>query len=227
MVLASLFPAGVAVSSYHAGLKPGDKAFYDLSGTYGFSPGQPVSQMSVSAVAGTTNITASFSGFYPDGATSSTVHWIDVFSGQVGDQVRNDSSNLFFAASPGLLVGDPIFNNVGVQITSQQSTLCGGATRQIVSVQFTRVYQHVAVGWDQNTGALCTLSLSDLNNRARNLGMTMKNTTLWNPDSTTPDPFGPFVVAANLTAALGLPLVALIIFVYFRGTRARKRARSK
>ncbi len=57
--------------------------------------------------------------------------------------------------------------------------------------------------------------------------MTLKNTTLWGPDSSTIDPFGSYVIAANLTAALGLPLVALLIFVYFRKARAHKRARSK
>lgn len=223
IVLTSLLPAGVAAPVYRAGLKPGDSAFYDLSGTYGFNLAQPETQMNVLAVAGATNITASFSGFYPDGPSSSNVYWMDVFSGQA----RNASSNIFFAVTPGLLVADPIFNSGPLKITSQQSTQCGGATRSMVSVQFTKYPQNVVVGWDQSTGALCRLTLSDQNNQAKNLGMTMKNTTLWSPDTTTPDPFGPFVVAANLTAALGLPLVALIIFVYFRGTRARKRARSK
>jgi hypothetical protein len=222
MMLPSLVPAGVAVSSYHAGLKTGDSAFYDLSGTYGFSPVQPETQMKVLEIGGTTNITASFSGFYPDGP-SSNVYSIDVFSGRA----RNASSNIFFAVTPGLLIADPIFNTGTLKITSQQTTQCGGATRQMVSVQFTKYPQNVAVGWDQGTGALCRLTLSDQNNPAKNLAMTMKNTTLWIPDSTTPDPFGPFVVAANLTAFLGLPLVALIIFVYFRGTRARKKKRSK
>ncbi len=130
IVLSSLFPAGVAVT-YRPGLKRGDIAFYDLTGNYGFSPGNPETQMSVSDVTGT-NITASFSEFYPDGPSSSTVYWIDVFSGQV----RNATSNLFFAVTPGLLVADPIFNVGNLKITSQQTTQCGGATRQMVSVQF-------------------------------------------------------------------------------------------
>ena len=170
-----------------------------------------------------TNITASFSGFYPNGLVASTAYWIDVFSGQI----RNASSNLFFAVTPGLLVADPVFNGQTIKITSQQTTQCGGATRQMVSVQFTRSYQNVAAGWDQGTGALCRLNLNDLNNQARNLSMTMKNTTLWGPDSGTPDPFGPLVIAANVSAAVGLPLLALVIFVYIRKGRVRRKERAK
>jgi hypothetical protein len=222
IMLPAFFSSAVAVPSYRSGLKLGDSAFYDLSGTYGFSPGKPVTQMSVRAVA-VTNITASFSGFYPDGLSSANVYWIDVFTGQI----RNASSNLFFAVTPGLLVADPIFNGQNVKITSQQTTQCGGATRQMVSVQFTRSYQNVAVGWDQSTGALCRLNLSDLNNQVRSLSMSMKNTTLWGPDSGTFDPFSPLVIAANVSAAVGLPLLALVLFVYFRRVRVRRKGRSK
>ena len=216
----SLFPPGVAVSSYYAGLKQGDGAFYDLSGSYGFSSSQPVTKMNVLSVFGT-NITASFSGFYPDGLASTTDYWEDVSSGQV----RNASSNFFFAVTPGLLIYDPIFTSgTNFKVTSVATTQCGGASRQVVSVRFTRVSQNVAVGWDQNTGVVCSLTLTDQYS-ARNLSMTMSNTTLWGSGS--PDPFASYVIVANVTAALGLPLVALVVFVYFRGSRARKKKRSK
>ena len=220
MSLPSLSPASLAVPSYYAGLKQGDSAYYDLSGSYGFSSSQPVTKMNVLSVFGT-NITASFSGFYPDGLASTNQYWEDVSTGQV----RNASSNFFFAVTPGLTIYDPIFTSgTNFKVTSVATTQCGGATRQIVSVQFTRAYQSVSVGWDQNTGAVCRLTLTDLNS-PRNLSMTMTNTTLWGSGS--PDPFASYVIVANVTAALGLPLVALVVFVYFRGSRARKKKRSK
>jgi hypothetical protein len=209
-----MFPPTNAASSYHAGLKTGDRAYYELNGTYGFSPSRPETQMNVLGVTGT-NITAGFSNFWPDGLITSNVYWLDVFTGQV----RNASSNLFFAVTPGLQLYDPIFNGASITITSQQALLCGGASRQVVIAQFTKTNQNVAIAWDQSTGAMCRLNVSDLY-QFRILSMGMKNTTIWGSASTPQDAFA---IAANVTAALGLPLVALIVFVYLR----RRRARSK
>jgi hypothetical protein len=170
--------------------------------------------MSVLGVTGT-NITAGFSNFWPDGLITSNVYWLDVFTGQV----RNASSNLFFAVTPGLQLYDPIFNGASITITSQQALLCGGVSRQVVIAQFTKTSQNVAIAWDQSTGAMCRLNASD-QYQFRILSMGMKNTTIWGAASTPPDAFA---IAANVTAALGLPLVALIVFVYLRRRRARPR----
>jgi hypothetical protein len=210
IVLQFMFPPALAVSSYRAGLKTGDRAYYELNGTYGFSPSQPETHMSVLGVTGT-NITAGFSNFWPDGLVTSNVYWLDVFTGQV----RNASSNLFFAVTPGLQLYDPIFNGATITITSQQAILCGGASRQVVIAQFTKTNQNVAIAWDQSTGAMCRLNAND---QFRFLSMAMKNTTIWGSAST---PADAFVIAANVSAALGLPLVALIVFVYLRRRRSR------
>ena len=220
VLLPSMLPPAHATSSYRAGLKTGDSAYYELSGTYGFSPSQPETHMSVLNVAGT-NVTAGFSGFWPDGFVTSNVYWLDVFTGHV----RNASSNLFFAVTPGLQLYDPIFYNANITITSQQMLVCGGATRQVVTAQFTKTSQNVAIGWDQGTGALCRLTATDQNQfQLRTLSMAMKNTTIWGQASISPDVF---VIAANVSAALGLPLVALIVFVYLRKRRVRTRPRQK
>jgi hypothetical protein len=192
----------------------GDSAYYELSGTYGFSPSNPETQMKVLGVTGT-NITAGFTNFWPDGIVTSNVYWLDVFTGQV----RNASSNLFFAVTPGLQLYDPIFNGASITVTSQQSILCGGVSRQVVVAQFTKTSQNVAIAWDQSTGAMCRLNASD-QYQFRTLSMGMKNTTIWGSAS---NPQDAFTVAANVTAALGLPLVALIVFVYLRRRRARSR----
>ena len=218
ILLLSLSWPVTAVSSYRVGLKTGDSAYYELSGTYGFSSTQPETQMSVLGVAGT-NITAGFSGFWPDGLITSNVYWLDVFTGQV----RNSSSNLFFSVTPGLLLYDPIFNGANITITSQQAILCGGATRQIVTASFTKTSQNVAIGWDQTTGAMCRLSAND-RNQFRFLSMAMKNTTLWGSGS---GPSDVFVIAGQVSAFLGLPLLALIVFVYFRRGRARNKGRPR
>lgn len=212
VVLQSLLPRALAASSYRAGLMTGDSAYYELSGNYGFSPNNPETQMRVLSVTGT-NITAGFPNFWPDGLVTSNVYSIDVFTGQA----RNASSNLFFAVTPGLQLYDPIFNGASITITSQQSILCGGASRQVVIAQFTKTSQNVAIAWDQSTGAMCRLSAND-QYQFRTLSMGMKNTTIWGSAPTPPDAFA---IAANVTAALGLPLVALIVFVYLRRRRAR------
>jgi hypothetical protein len=212
IMLQSFAPPIHAVNSYHAGLVTGDSAYYELSGTYGFSPSNAETQMRVLGVTGT-NITAGFSNFWPDGLVTSNVYWLDVFTGQV----RNASSNLFFAVTPGLQLYDPIFNGAAITVTSQQSILCGGVSRQVVVAQFTKTSQNVAIAWDQSTGVMCRLNAND-QFQFRTLSMGMKNTTIWGSAS---NPQDAFTIAANVSAALGLPLVALIIFVYLRRRRAR------
>jgi len=215
IVLPSLCAMAHAVSSYQVGVKTGEVAYYELTGSYGFFPSQPETQMTVQSVAGT-NITAGFTSFFPDGLLSSNVYWVDVFTGQV----RNVSSNMFFAVTPGLQLYDKIFNNANLTITSHQAILCGGTVRQVVTAQFSKTSQNVAIGWDQSTGALCRLQSQDQFQPSRYLSMEMKNTTIWGASSNPPDVFA---IASDITAFLGLPLVALIVFVYFRRRRARKK----
>src|SRR5260370_31996662 len=50
MVLPSLSLPAHAVTSYRAGLVTGDSAYYELLGTYGFSPSNPETQMRVLGV---------------------------------------------------------------------------------------------------------------------------------------------------------------------------------
>lgn len=199
-----IFPAfGV---KYTPGLQAGVSAFYSLSGTYGYAPSEPVTQMKVLSVIGT-NVSASFSNFFPDGQVSPDF-WIDVFSGQGG----NSSSNFFFAAASGLRVSDPIFNGWPVTINGQQSSVCGGVSRQVVSASFIRNYQRVSAIWDQSTGALCSYGAN--NDRGGTLLLIMTNTTLWSP-STRIDPY----VIADIFAVAGLPLVGLVVFIYVRRKR--------
>jgi len=201
-----VFPAmGV---KYTPGLQTGESAFYSLSGNYGYVLTEPVTQMKVLSVSGT-NVSASFSNFFPDGHVSPAI-WIDVFSGQ-GD---NSSSNFFFAAASGLQVSDPIFNGWSIMISGQQSLLCGGVSRTVVSTQFFRNGQSVAALWDQSTGALCRYGA---NGNLGSILLTMTNTTLWG-SNTAVDPY----VIADIVAVTGLPLVGLVVLVYVRRKRARR-----
>ncbi len=205
-----VFPAfGV---KYTPGLQAGVSAFYSLSGNYGYVLSEPVTQMKVLSVSGT-NVSASFSNFFPDGQVSPDF-WIDVFSGQSA----NSSSNFFFAAASGLRFSDPIFNGWSITISGEQSLLCGGVSRQVVSAQFSRNGQSVVVIWDQSTGALCRYGAGNNQGaRALSVSMTMTNTTLWGPSATV-DPF----VIADIFAVAGLPLVALVVFIYVRRRRTRR-----
>jgi hypothetical protein len=211
-----------AVNSYRVGLKTGDSAFYQLSGNYGFFPDMPMTKMNVLNVF-QTNVTAGFTDFFPDGLLSSNVYWVDIFSGQA----RNASSFLFFAVTPGLELRDPIFNGSGIIITNTQSILCGGSPRSVVVAQFIKsnANMNVAIAWDQNTGALCRLNSSEYSyspgSQPRSLSMAMTNTTLWSTSSTPPDVFA---IAADISAFLGLPLVALIVYVYFQRKRKARRS---
>jgi len=202
-----VFPAmGV---QYTPGLQAGESAFYSLSGNYGYVLSEPVTQMKVLSVSGT-NVSASFSNFFPDGHVSPSF-WIDVFSGLD----TNSSSNFFFAAASGLRVSDPIFNGWPITISGQQSLLCGGVSRQAMSAQFFRNGESVTVIWDQSTGALCRYGAN--NNRGGSVFLTMTNSTLWGPSAAV-DPF----VIADIFAVAGLPLLGLVVFVYVRRKRTRR-----
>ncbi|TMI56690.1 hypothetical protein E6H18_06805 [Candidatus Bathyarchaeota archaeon] len=217
-ILASNVPAGSALS-YYTPLKPGDSAYYAVSSdsTFGYIPGQPV-RMKVLGVSGT-NVTASFVNFFPDGRILPNL-WIDVSSGQR----YNSSSTFFFAISPGLQLKDPIFNGWGnVTVVAQNTLGCGGFYRDAVGAQFFiltgSTNPTIRLAWDRATGALCGYNYAD--NQGRTLTLSMVNTTLWGSASTSG--LDPFTVGAEISAFLGLPLLAVIMFVYFRGTRRKRR----
>ena len=194
--------------SYKPGVKAGDSAYYSVSATY--TVGQPVSRMSVLSVIGT-NVSASFFGFYPDGGLPNGFS-IDVFSGQT----TNSTSNFFFVIAAGLLTGDPIFNNWNITVAGQSNLTCGGVSRPAVAAQFTRTGQSIRLAWDQATGAMCGYTGQD--NRGV-LFVNMINGTFWTPVSA---PIDTFAVAAEITSAIGLPLLVIVLFVYFRRRQARK-----
>jgi len=218
VIVASSVPPGSSLS-YYTPLKPGDSAYYSISGNYGYIPGELVTQMKVLGVTGT-NVTASFVNFFPDGHISPNF-WIDVFSGQR----YNSTSTFFFAIAPGLQVHDPIFNTwTNITVVAQNTLTCGGVPREAVGSQFfilSGPTPTVRLAWDRATGALCGYSYSD--SQGKLLTLSMINTTLWG--SATASPLDPFTVGAEISAFLGLPLLAVIMFVYFRRTR-RKRASS-
>jgi hypothetical protein len=214
MLLESFAPPVFAPAvSYITPLKANDSAFYLLSGNYGFIPSQPVTQMKVLRVSGT-NISASFINFFPDGRLSPNGFWIDIFSGQS----YNFTSNLFFAISAGLQRDSPIFNNWNnITVAAQQTLTCGGATRAFVGIGFNRYGQSVHAAWDQATGVLCGYTADD--SQRGSLSMSMINTTLWGSQTNRGAP-DPITLGAEISAILGLPLVAIIMFVYFRKKRA-------
>ena len=213
-ILASFIPSGFALT-YYTPLKRDDSAYYAISGNFGYIPGQPVTQMKVLSVSGT-NVTASFTNFFPDGRIAPNF-WIDVFSGQR----YNSTSTFFFAVTPGLQVHDPIFNTWGnVTIVAQNTLGCGGYNRPAAGAQFLIFGgPTIRLAWDEATGALCGYSYDD--SQGRSLSLSMLNTTLWGPGATRA--LDPFTVGAEISAFLGLPLLAVIMFVYFRGTRRKRR----
>jgi hypothetical protein len=204
--------------SYYTPLKQGDSAYYAISGNYGYIPSEPVTQMTVLGVSGT-NVTASFVYFYPDGHIRPTL-WIDVFTGQR----YNSTSTFFFAITPGLQVHDPIFNTwTNITIVAQNTLTCGGLSRQQVGAQFIVLSGlSISMAWDRATGVLCGYQYND--NQGRTLSLSMLNTTLWG--SATTSPLDPFTVGAEISAFLGLPLLAVIMFVYFRRTRRKRGSHS-
>jgi hypothetical protein len=210
ILLASLVSPGSSFIIYSTGLKPGDTVMYSLSGSYKSNTNN--AQMRVLSVTGT-QVTANFTSYPASGFTLGKM-WIDIFTGQSS----NFTSNLFdFVVASGLKTGDPIFNNwTNITILSQFDT-CGGLSRPTIYTRYGREGQLVQISWDQNTGVMCSYSAMDPSGRG--LGFSLDNTTLWS----SPTSLDTFAVAAEVSAALGLPLVVLIVVVYFRKKRARKR----
>ncbi len=208
-----VFPAfGV---KYSPGLQAGEGAFYAVSGNYGYIPTEPVSQMKVLSVGGAsaTNVTASFVNFYPDGHISPNF-WIDIFSGQR----YNRTSMFFFAVASGLQRGDAIFNGwSNVTIVAAQPSTCGGVTRPSVGTRIVTSDSQINIIWDQATGVLCDWSNTGFTN-GEVLEIQMLNSTIWSQTA----PIDTYTVAAEISALVGLPLVAIILFVYFRRRPARK-----
>ncbi|HEV2119773.1 MAG TPA: hypothetical protein VGS11_06695 [Candidatus Bathyarchaeia archaeon] len=197
-------------SSYRPGVKVGDSAYYSVTTIPAYPVGQSVTRMSVQSVTGTI-VNASFFGFYPDGGVPAGFS-IDVFSGQS----YNSTSNFFFVIASGLKSGDPIFNNWNITVAGQSDLSCGGVTRPAVGAQFTRAGQSVRLAWDQATGAMCGYTGQD--NRGA-LYVNMINSTFWTPVQA---PIDTFTVAAEISSVIGLPLVVIVLFVFFRRRRARK-----
>jgi hypothetical protein len=207
-----VFPAlGVR---YTPGLLAGESAYYSIIGNYGYIPTEPVTQMKVLSVTGTTNVTASFVNFFPDGHISPDF-WIDVFTGQR----YNASSPFYFAVASGLKPGDPIFNNwSNVTILGAQAFTCGGVSRSTVGTEYHPPYGAIVrVIWDQSTGVLCSYSLNEFSS-GKMIQLNMINSTIWNP----PVAVDPFTIGAEISILFGLPLVAIVMFVYFRRRRAKR-----
>ena len=168
--------------------------------------------MKVLSVSGT-NVSASFVNFYPDGHISPSF-WIDVFSGQR----YNLTSTFYFAISSGLQRGDHIFDGwSNATVTTEQNFTCGGVSRFTLGAEFFPAGRTVVIIWDQATGAMCYYRASG-NQNGETLVVNMINSTLWSK----PTVADPFTVGAEISALVGLPLVAIILFVYFRRKRARK-----
>lgn len=198
---------------YNPGLQAGEGAFYAISGNYGYIPTEPVTQMTVLSVSGTV-VTASFVNFYPDGHIAPDF-WLDVFTGSR----YNATSLFFFAVASGLQRGDPIFNGwSNFTVLAAQSFSCGGVSRSSVGTQYSPDGQVVRAIWDQSTGVLCSYSINDLTGTGKTLELDMINSTIWSR----PGPFDAYAVGAEISLIFGLPLVAIIVIIYFRRRRARR-----
>jgi hypothetical protein len=201
--------------SYVTGLKVGDSALYSLSGSYAQNSNAAGTRMKVTNV-DQTRVSVNFTD-YPSAGFKIGIFWIDVLSGQS----NNFTNNLFFAVASGLKAGDPIFDNwANFTVSNVQTSTCGGLTRSLVfsPTNYLRSGQYIAIAWDQNTGVMCRYASSDLYGT---LDLTLDNTTLWTSGTTGPVS-DPYTTAANITAAVGLPTIALIAFVFFRRRRARR-----
>jgi len=173
------------------------------------------SQMKVLSVTGT-QVTVNFTD-YPASNVYSGNMWFDVFSGNT-----NSTSNVLFAVSSGLKTGDPVFNGNSTSIQSEQPYNCGVQSRSQVYTTFSRSSQSVHVSWDRSTGVMCEYEAYSSGTVV--LGFKLDSTSLWNSSSS--DTSG-FAVATEISAALGLPLVVVVLFVYFRRKRSKARSRKK
>jgi hypothetical protein len=210
IILSTAFVPLTLAISYSTGLRPGDTVMYTLSGSNKL--GTDSVQMRVLDVAGT-RVTVNLTD-YPPSALPSGNMWIDVFDGSSS----SPTSNLFFAVSSGLRLADPIFNNGNISVLTQQANVCGGQSRSLIYTQYQRQGQFVQAAWDQNSGVMCNYSARDQGASSGTLGFTLVNATMWALSS----PTDVSAIAAEVSAALGLPLVVLILFVYFRKRKTRK-----
>lgn len=209
----ALVPANAV--KYQAGVNGGDSSYYNLGGSY--AAGATVSHNDVITVAGS-NVTESFTYYYPGGAKYSRFFWIDIFSGSSW----NFTSNLFFVISTGLKAGDPIFSNwTNMTVMGPQSGPCGGTARQVVAMGYIRSQEIVQAHWDTSTGILCDYQATDPI-RGTLLTMQMTNTTLWIASSGS----DVFTIAVEVSSFLGVPLLVLIVFVYVRRRRRRRYQKS-
>jgi hypothetical protein len=172
-------------------------------------------QMKVLSVTGT-QVTVNFSNYPSPGVYFGNM-WIDIFSGNT-----NSTSNVLFAVSSGLNTGDPVFDGNSTSIQSEQPFNCGVLSRPQVYTTFSRSSQSVHVSWDRSTGVMCEYEAYSSGTVV--LGFKLDSTSLWNSSSS--DTSG-FAVASEISVALGLPLVVIVLFVYFRRKRSKVRSRKK
>jgi len=205
----SISPAFAII--YSTALKPGDVVMYRIF----YQNNYYNSQMKVLSVVGT-QVTVNFTDYPAPGVYFGNM-WFDVFSGNT-----NSTSNVLFAVSPGLNVGDPVFNGNSTSILAEQPYPCGALSRPQVYTLFSRSDQSVHVSWDRSTGIMCEYEAYSSGTVI--LGFRLDSTSLWSSSSS--DANG-FATATEISAALGLPLVVIVLFVYFRRKRSKARSRKK
>ena len=173
------------------------------------------SQMKVLSVIGT-QVSVGFTDIPASGVFFGNM-WVDVFSGST-----NSTLNVLFAVSSGLKLGDPVFNGNTTLIQSVQPYNCGVQPRPQVYTSFSGSSRSVRVSWDQSTGVMCDYEAYSGGTVV--LGFKLESTSLWSSSSSDANVF---VVASEISAALGLPLLVLVLFVYFRRKRSKVRSRNK
>ena len=209
LLVSSVSPAFAII--YSTGLKPGDTVMYSIF----YQNNYYSSQMKVLSVSGT-QVTVNFTDYPAPGVYFGNM-FFDVFSGST-----NSTSNVLFAVSSGLNVGDPVFNGNTTSIQSEQPYNCGSLSRSQVYTSFSRSVQSVHVSWDRSTGILCDYEAYSSGTVV--LAFKLDSTSLWNSSSSNANGFD---VATEISVALGLPLVAAVLFVYFRRRRSKARARKR
>jgi len=215
LLLGSVSPAFAV--SYSTGFKQGDTVQYTAQHkTNSFG-----SQMKVLSVVGT-NVTVNFQDYPSIGVVLGNM-WLDIFSGQTNSSVKS----LFFAVGTGLNKGDPIFDGSSNYLTAQKSYACGsgGQTRPQVYTSFQTSGQSVQIAWDQSTGLMCNYQ-ANYSNGTIALAFFMVSNSVWGSLGTNPN-IDPFVLGEELSGVLGLTLLVLVMFVYFRRKRSRARPRAR
>jgi hypothetical protein len=214
-VISSVVPAFAL--SYSTGLIQGDTASYTLyhkTDTFG-------SQLKVLAVSGT-KVTVNIQDYPSFGVVLGNM-WLDIFSGQTNSSVPS----LFFAVGSGLNKGDPVFDGSSMSMSDQRSYACGagGQTRPQVYTAFQSSGESVQISWDQSTGIMCNYQ-ANYSNGTIALGFALVSTSLWGSSGANPNT-DPFVLGGELSGVLGLVLLVLVVFVYFRRKRSKARDRVK